>query len=62
MTQNTRSKKGCALIRANLGIDPTKDSYEDWAANYAEALWLETWRMKNQAEMIAALFGGGRGK
>jgi hypothetical protein len=51
-------EKGCALIRANLGIDPERCSYEEWAANYAQALWLEQWRLKNEAGMIAALFGG----
>ena len=51
-------EKGCALIRANLGIDPTVGDYEDWATNYAQALWLEKWRLKNTAEMIAELFGG----
>lgn len=51
-------EKGCALIRANLGVDPTKGNYDDWAANYAQALWLEKWRMRNKTEMMAALFGG----
>ena len=51
-------EKGCALIRANLGVDPTQGTYDDWAANYAQALWLEKWRMRNKAEMMAALFGG----
>jgi hypothetical protein len=41
-----------------LGIDPERCSYEEWAANYAQALWLEQWRLKNEAGMIAALFGG----
>lgn len=31
-------EKGCALIRANLGIDPTIGDYEDWVANYVQAL------------------------
>lgn len=52
-------EKGCALIRSNLGIDPTVGGYEDWAAHYAQALWLENWRLKKHAEMLAALFGGG---
>ena len=50
-------EKGCALIRANLGIDPTCGDYEDWETNYAQALWLEKWRMKNQAEMLVKMFG-----
>ena len=50
-------EKGCALIRSNLGIDPERCSYDDWAAYYAQALWMERWRLRNQAEMIAAMFG-----
>ncbi len=53
-------EKGCALIRANLGIDPERCGYEEWAASYAQALWLERWRLRNTAEMIAALFGDGK--
>ena len=30
-------EKGCALIRENLGIDPTIGDYEDLAENYAQA-------------------------
>jgi hypothetical protein len=51
-------EKGCALIRANLGIDPTAGSYEEWAAHYAEALWLERFRNRNLAEILTGLFGG----
>lgn len=51
-------EKGCALIRANLGIDPTAGSYDEWAAHYAEALWLEKFRNRNLAEMLTGLFGG----
>lgn len=49
-------EKGCALMRANLGIDPTAGNYESWAANYAQALWLEKWRLKNRNEMLAKMF------
>ena len=28
----------------------------DWAANYAQALWLEKWRLKNLNEMLAKMF------
>ena len=51
-------EKGCALIRANLGIDPMIGDYEDWARNYAQALWLERWRLKNTADMLAKMIGG----
>ena len=50
-------EKGCALTQANLGINPTAGEPEDWAINYARALWLERWRLRNQAEMITAMFG-----
>lgn len=50
-------RKGCALIRSNLGVDPEKGDYEDWAENYARALWLEQWRIRNTAEMLARVFG-----
>ena len=48
--------KACALIRANLHVDPTAGSAEDFATDYAAAIWLENWRLKRQAEMIVALF------
>lgn len=49
--------KGCALIMSNLGIAPTQGSYEDFASNYAKALWLETWREKRRVEMYTSMFG-----
>lgn len=53
--------KACALIRSNLHIDPTAGSDEDFAEWYAEALWLEEMRLRNQAEtlsrVLSALFG-----
>lgn len=55
-------EKGCALIQANLGIDPTIGDYEDWAANYAQALWLEKWRLKNLNEMLAKMFSLEKGQ
>ncbi len=51
--------KGCALIRANLNVDVEKiETEEKWAEMYAKAIWLERWRNRNRAEMIAAMFGG----
>lgn len=41
---------------SNLHVDPTAVSYEEWAALYAQALWLEQWRMKNKETMLANLF------
>ena len=50
--------KGCALIQANLHKDPDEvETEEEWAALYGQALWLERWRNRNRAELIAALFG-----
>ena len=48
--------KACALIRSNLHIDPTAGSDEDFAWWYAQALWLEEIRLKNQADLLARLF------
>ena len=52
--------KGCALIRANLHVNSDDiETEEEWAALYNQALWLERWRNRNHAEMIASLFGEG---
>lgn len=48
---------GDALIRANFRVDPAALSPDEWARLMAEAIWLETWRLHNQAEMLAHLFG-----
>ena len=45
--------KACALIRSNLHIDPTAGTEDDFAQWYAEALWLEQMRLKNQAEVLS---------
>ena len=53
--------KGCALIRANLHKDPDEvETEEEWAALYAQAIWIERWRNRNRAELISALFGNGK--
>lgn len=50
--------KGCALIRANLHINADEiETENEWAALYGQALWLERWRNRNRAELIASLFG-----
>ena len=50
--------KGCALIRSNLQVDADEiETAEEWARLYNEALWLERWRNRNRAELIAELFG-----
>lgn len=53
--------KGCALIRANLHVDVEMiETEEEWAQLYCQAIWLERWRNRNRAEMIAGLFGEGK--
>lgn len=34
----------------------------EYAEAYSEAMWLESFRLKNQAELLAAMFGGKKGK
>ena len=48
--------KGCALIRANFNIDPYSLSPEQWASYYSEAVWIEHFRLENQAKILAKLF------
>jgi hypothetical protein len=50
--------KGDALIRANFGVEPAELDDKTWARLTAEAIWIEQWRLKNHAELLAALFGG----
>jgi hypothetical protein len=52
--------KGDALIRANFHIDPTTLDEQTWPRLCSEAIWIETWRLKCQAEMLARLFGAGK--
>ena len=51
-----------ALIRANLHIDPSELNEVEYAEAYAEAIWLEQFRLKNQAELLAAMFGAKKKK
>jgi hypothetical protein len=49
----------CALIQSNLGIDAEQIATPmAFAEAYAKALWLEEFRLQNQAELLAAMFGG----
>ena len=50
--------KGEALILANFGISTEGMTPETYARLMAQALWLESWRLRNQAQMISQLFGG----
>lgn len=47
-----------AIIRSNLGIDPNALTMTEYAQAYNEAVWLESFRLHNQAELLAAMFGG----
>jgi len=47
-----------ALIRANLGMDPKKMDNAEFAEAYNEAMWIEQFRLRNQAEMLSVIFGG----
>ncbi|EGQ11449.1 membrane dipeptidase [Prevotella dentalis DSM 3688] len=55
-------EKGCALIRSNLHVDPTAGSYEDWAALYAQAIWLERWRGENWKMLLSGSASDNPGK
>ena len=50
--------QGDALIMANFKIDPKKLQVTQWGEHYAKAMWLERWRLENQAEMFRNVFGG----
>lgn len=50
--------KAEALIRANFGCHSAKDlSVREFNSLYEQALWLETWRLQNQAELWMKLLG-----
>ena len=49
-----------ALIRANLGLDTAELSTEEFAEAYCQAIWLEEFRLRNHAELLAAMFGKGK--
>jgi hypothetical protein len=52
--------KGDTLIRANFGINPDELDEVQWAKLVCEAIWIERFRLQNQADLLAALFGGKR--
>jgi hypothetical protein len=51
-------RKVNALIRANFNVVPEQLSEDKWAELYQQALWVEKWRLRMQAEMLSSLFGG----
>lgn len=50
--------QGDALIRGNFGVDPGKLSADKWARLFCEAVWLESERLKNLAELLVRMHGG----
>lgn len=46
-----------ALIRSNFNVNPEKLQINEWSKLYAQAQWLEKWRLENQAELFKSLFG-----
>ncbi len=47
-----------ALIKSNLGLETKKMSPMEFAEAYCQAVWLESFRLRNQAELLSAMFGG----
>lgn len=48
--------KGDALIRSNFNVEPENLQISEWNKMYAQAFWLEEFRLKNQAELFKAMF------
>lgn len=49
--------QGDALIMANFHIDPGAVEPEKWAKLFAQAVWLENYRLNNLAKLLAAMYG-----
>lgn len=49
-----------AIIRANIGINPDELSTKGYAEAYCQAIWLEGFRLQNQAELLASMLGNGK--
>lgn len=47
-----------ALIRSNIGVDPCGLTPMEYSEAFAQAIWLEKFRLRNTAEMLVAMFGG----
>ncbi|HOU67597.1 MAG TPA: hypothetical protein PKW49_03310 [Paludibacteraceae bacterium] len=39
-------------------MDPKKMDNAEFAEAYNEAMWIEQFRLRNQAEMLSVIFGG----
>lgn len=53
--------KGCALIRANFGVEPEGLCDEEWAMLFQQAVWLEGFRLENMARVLGKLFAPAEG-
>ena len=60
VSEEDEMMKGEALIRANFGVEPGGLSESEWSRLVCQAVWIETWRLRNMAEMIGRMFGDGR--
>jgi hypothetical protein len=49
--------QGDAIIMSNFKVNPKELQVTQWGEYYAKAMWLERWRLENQAEMFRNLFG-----
>ncbi len=48
--------KGDALIRSHFHVNPEELQVSEWNKLYAQAVWIEEFRLKNNAEILKALF------
>ncbi|MDR0546311.1 MAG: hypothetical protein LBG77_01780 [Dysgonamonadaceae bacterium] len=46
------------MIRFYFKTNPAALTTEEWAQQVCEAMWIERRQLRNQAELLAALFGG----
>ena len=51
-------QKANAMIRHYFHLDPETLTLEKWAQLFQEAIWLNGHLLRQQAEMLAHLFGG----
>ena len=49
-----------ALIRANLNLNPASLTPDQWARAFAQALWLENYRLHNIARLLSAMWNSGK--
>ncbi|MBD5266683.1 MAG: hypothetical protein HDS41_00635 [Bacteroides sp.] len=59
--QKSLEEKSLTAFRANLHVDIDKIEAEEWVQLYCMAMWLERWKNRNRAELIASMFADGKG-